>query len=85
MNPSPGFWEAYNQAVSDRLTTIVTKELAAQSVGHAIASQVPSYYEEIGYFPGPPTLVHYKDHRTGNIRAFKLTFQWRLKETEEGE
>ncbi len=80
ISSSSGFWETYNQAVSRRLTTITAKELAAQSKGYAIASQAPSDCEEIAYFPGPPTLVHYRDRRTGKIRVFKFTFQWQLVE-----
>jgi hypothetical protein len=67
-----------DMSIVAQLATLTAKELAAQSKGHAIASQAPKDCDEIDYSPGPPTRVFFKDRRSGRTRVFKFTFQWQL-------
>jgi hypothetical protein len=75
-------WKAYNAEVRRRLIEVAAKETAATSKGYAISRQAPKNCDEIDFIPGLPTFVINKDRRTGAIRHFRFTFQWKLVEVE---
>jgi hypothetical protein len=78
----PSTWQDYNRRAKERLGAMAAKESAAASKWRAIATQAPDGCDEIGYQPGPPTLIIYNDRRTGCTRIFKLTLQWTLEEVQ---
>lgn len=78
---APARWLEHNSRGRDRLGCAASNVWPAANKWAAIAQQQPQHCDEVGYEPGPPTRVFYKDRRTGRIREFKLTFQWLLVET----